>query len=70
MRITREQIRILIREALLHEQGCADREDGCVRQAEDGSWYILNNKKGGIWREGFKSRESAEAVLRVPAVHG
>jgi hypothetical protein len=63
MRIKKSQLRRLIREAILHEQGCADREGGCVRKDKDGTWYILNNKKGGVWKRGYKSEQSAKDSL-------
>jgi len=49
----------------LTEQGCADDTDGCVREDDDGTWYILNNKKGGVWRKGFKSKKSAKDSLEA-----
>jgi hypothetical protein len=49
----------------LTEQGCADTDDGCVREDDDGTWYILNNKKGGVWRKGFESKKSAKDSLEA-----
>jgi hypothetical protein len=49
-------------------QGCAKSEggDGCVVK-KDGKWVILNNRKGGIWRDndgkGFANPEAAQKVL-------
>ncbi len=49
-------------------QGCAKSEggDGCVVK-KDGKWVILNNKKGGIWRDnggkGFANAKAAQKVL-------
>ena len=65
MKITKNQIRRIIREELirLDEQGCAERESGCIKKDKDGTWYILNNKKGGIWKKGFKSKQSAKDSL-------
>jgi len=65
MKLTQKQVRIIIREELirLEEQGCADREAGCVRKDKDGTWYILNNKKGGVWKRGYKSEQSAKDSL-------
>jgi hypothetical protein len=65
MKITHKQIQRIIQEELvrLNEQGCADRESGCIRQDEDGTWYILNNKKGGVWKRGYKSKQSAKDSL-------
>ena len=28
-------------------KGCADTPEGCIRKAQKGTYYILNNKKGG-----------------------
>ncbi len=48
-------------------KGCAKPEgDGCIRKGSQG-YYILNNKKGGIWRDGFSSR--AEAQKQIEALH-
>ena len=63
MKITKSQLRRIINEAIIFEQGCADREDGCIRQDKDGTWYILNNKKGGVWKRGYKSKQSAKDSL-------
>lgn len=77
MKITRRQLRRLIREACsggvhedsceIHEQGCAEREEGCVKRSDGGdeygpagTYYILNNKEGGVWRKGFKTKQSAK----------
>lgn len=49
-------------------QGCAKSEggDGCVVK-KNGKWVILNNKKGGIWRDndgkGFADPEAAQKAL-------
>ncbi len=47
-------------------KGCADTEKGCIR-GSNGSFYILNNKKGGIWRKGFASRKAA--LSNIKALH-
>ncbi len=72
MRLTQKQVRRIIREELirLDEQGCADREGGCVRKDKDGSWYILDNKKGGVWKRGFKSKQSAKDSLSAMHARG
>ena len=45
-------------------KGCAKSEGGkgCVVQ-QGGKWVILNNKKVGVWRDGFSSKEEADKVL-------
>ena len=48
-------------------KGCADTDEGCVRSASDGTYYILNNKKGGTWRSGFASSEDAKK--QIAAIH-
>lgn len=48
-------------------QGCAETSQGCIRKSSNGSFYILNNKKGGTWRSGFKTRD--EAVKQLAAIH-
>ncbi len=72
MILTQKQVQRIIREELirLEEQGCTDRQDGCVRKDKDGTWYILNNKKGGIWKRGFKSEQSAKDSLSAMHARG
>tara|TARA_R110001583_G_scaffold44486_3_gene141111 strand:- start:38 stop:244 length:207 start_codon:yes stop_codon:yes gene_type:complete len=48
-------------------KGCADTPEGCIRKGQKGTYYILNNKKGGTWREGFTSRSAA--VDQIKAIH-
>jgi len=52
-------------------KGCADTDKGCVRGSNGSfyilSFYILNNKKGGIWRKGFASRKAA--LNNIKALH-
>jgi|TARA_R110001592_G_scaffold92112_1_gene268899 hypothetical protein len=48
-------------------KGCADTDQGCIRASGDGTYYILNNKKGGIWRDGFASRDAAKK--QIAAIH-
>ena len=45
-------------------KGCDKSEggDGCVVKRGN-EYVILNNKKGGIWREGFNSEGEAEKAL-------
>ena len=47
-------------------KGCADTDKGCIR-GSNGSFYILNNKKGGIWRKSFASRKAA--LSNIKALH-
>jgi hypothetical protein len=42
-------------------KGCADSDKGCIRKRKSG-WVILNNKKGGVWRE-CDSRAHCEEIL-------
>ena len=48
-------------------KGCADTDEGCIRSASDGTYYILNNRKGGTWRSGFASKE--KAAKQIAAIH-
>ena len=48
-------------------KGCADTSEGCIRKGQKGTYYILNNKKGGIWRKGFASRKAA--LSNIKALH-
>lgn len=45
-------------------KGCAESEggSGCIKKRGN-EWIILNNKKGGIWRDGFKSEKDAKDAL-------
>ena len=45
-------------------KGCAKSEggSGCIVKRGD-KFVILNNKKGGIWRDGFASKAEAEKAL-------
>tara|TARA_R100000664_G_C2729997_1_gene120798 strand:+ start:487 stop:687 length:201 start_codon:yes stop_codon:yes gene_type:complete len=45
-------------------KGCAKSEggSGCVVKRGD-KFVILNNKKGGIWRDGFATKEEADKAL-------
>tara|TARA_R100001082_G_scaffold111082_1_gene93263 strand:- start:3222 stop:3440 length:219 start_codon:yes stop_codon:yes gene_type:complete len=49
---------------LANGKGCAKSEggNGCVVE-RGGEWIILNNKKGGVWRDGFSSKAEADKVL-------
>tara|TARA_B100001123_G_scaffold448818_1_gene611516 strand:- start:4618 stop:4863 length:246 start_codon:yes stop_codon:yes gene_type:complete len=74
MKITRSQLRRIIREAILLEDKegkgkCPD--DGCVQKRSKG-WVIISNKTGECWGRSKKqggectyygSREKAEAAL-------
>lgn len=39
-------------------------EEGVIHQDTDGSWRIVNRKKGTLWNARYKSKESAQAGLR------
>ena len=47
-------------------KGCADTSQGCIRKDGNG-FKILNNKKGGVWRSGYATRQ--EAVDQLKAMH-
>ena len=66
MKLTKSKLQQIIKEelqAVLMEdgKGCADTDKGCIRKRK-GGWVILNNKKGGVWRE-CDSREHCEEIL-------
>ena len=45
-------------------KGCAKSEGGSGCIVKRGNEYIiLNNKKGGVWRKGYASKEAAEKSL-------
>ena len=57
----------LVNESVVSEQegkGCAKSEGGlgCIKKKGD-EWVIMNNKKGGVWRDGFTSEKDAEEAL-------
>ena len=56
----------LIKKIMAAGKGCADTKKGCIRKSGS-TFYILNNKKGGVWRKGFKSRRAA--VNQLSAMH-
>ena len=65
-KLTKSKLQQIIKEelkAVLMEdgKGCADTDKGCIRKRK-GGWVILNNKKGGVWRE-CDSREHCEEIL-------
>ena len=45
-------------------KGCAESEggSGCIKKRGN-QYVILNNKKGGIWRDGFASEAEAKKAL-------
>ena len=49
-------------------KGCANTPKGCVRKRGN-KWIILNNKKGGVWKEGgeYDTKEAANEKLK--AIH-
>ena len=57
----------LVNESVVSEQegkGCAKSEggSGCIKKKGD-EWVIMNNKKGGIFKSGFKTEKEAEESL-------
>jgi hypothetical protein len=72
--ISRSQLRKIILEIILKEQGCAETDEGCVKQSDgtderkygpSGTWYILNNKVGGVFRKGYETKQSAKDSLEA-----
>ena len=49
-------------------KGCADTKKGCVRKRGN-KWIILNNKKGGVWKEGGEFDTKEEANEKLKAIH-
>jgi len=65
MRITRRQIRSLIRETMLAEDKsgkgkCPDT--GCIKKSGD-KWRIVSNKTGKLWPQKYETKENAESAL-------
>ena len=59
-----DDVEIEVEEDILSEsagKGCADMPKGCIMK-RDGKWVILNNKKGGVWRE-CDSKAHCEEIL-------
>jgi hypothetical protein len=58
-------------------KGCAESKggSGCIKKGKytdksgkKYSWYIINNKKGGVFK-GCSSKKDCKEILEVPAVH-
>ena len=63
---TKLQIELFVKKKVLKEsdgKGCANSKQGCIRKRKNG-WVILNNKKGGVWRE-CDSRNDCEEQLKA-----
>ena len=67
MRITKRQLRRVIREALVMEDKSgkgACPKSGCIRKG-DGGWKIISNKTGKEWPQTYKTKENAENALKA-----
>ena len=65
LRITHEQLRRIIREAILQEDksgkgACPDT--GCIKKSGD-KWRIISNKTGKMWPQKYETKEKAESAL-------
>ena len=72
MKITRRQLRRIIREALITEDKsgkgkCPDT--GCIKKGE-GGWKIISNKTGKEWPQTYKTKGSAENALKAYHARG
>ena len=71
MKITKRQLRRLIREALTMEDKSgkgACPKSGCIKKSGN-KWRIISNKTGKMWPQKYKTRKSAEAALDAYHVH-
>jgi len=81
IKLTERQLNNIVKRVIKEEtkrgKGCAESEggSGCIKKGKyvdkDGtkySWYILNNKHGGVFK-GCTSKKDCESILRVPGVH-
>ena len=65
MKISKRQLRGIIREALMLEDKsgkgkCPD--SGCIKKSGD-KWRIISNKTGKMWPQKYKTKETAESAL-------
>ena len=66
-RITKRQLRRIIREALIAEDksgkgACPD--SGCIKKG-DGGWKIISNEDGKEWPQTYKTKTSAQNALKA-----
>ena len=65
MRITRQQIRLLIRETMIAEDKSGKGKcpgTGCIKKSGD-KWRIISNKTGKLWPQKYETKETAESAL-------
>ena len=71
MRITRKQLRNIIREAIMTEDKSGKGKcppSGCIKKSGN-KWRIISNKTGKMWPQHYKTKESAENALQAYHVH-
>jgi len=70
MRITRRQLRTVIKEVLEEDKSgkgkCPDT--GCIKKSGD-KWRIISNKTGKMWPQHYDTKEKAENALKAYHVH-
>ena len=65
MKITKRQLRRIIREAIVAEDKsgkgkCPDT--GCIKKSGN-KWRIISNKTGKMWPQKYDTKEKAESAL-------
>ena len=65
MKITRRQLRSLLREMIEEDKSgkgkCPD--SGCIKQDSKGNWKIISNKTGEDWPQTYDTKKDAEDAL-------
>ena len=69
MKISKRQLRRIIREAILEEDksgkgACPDT--GCIKKSGD-KWRIISNKTGKMWPQKYETKEIAPKSLKQKA---
>ena len=67
MKITRQQLSMLIREALLSEDKSGKGKcppSGCIRKDGD-KWRVISNKTGKDWPQKYDTKADAEDALQA-----
>jgi len=66
MRISRRQLKRLIREVMTEDKSgkgkCPD--SGCISKRGD-KWRIISNKTGKLWPQKYDTKKSAEDALKA-----
>jgi len=67
MKVTKRQLKRLIREALMIEDKSgkgACPKSGCIKKSGD-KWRIISNKTGKMWPQHYDTKGDAEDALKA-----